>query len=106
MFKGKSINYSTEVTTTKGEAIAFWVAGLTTIFGGFICFPFADELPWLPYVVIGGGIVAVFTIAIFITFRPKHKEERLKNAKINGELASERKLRLEQEAEEKKNLLN
>lgn len=60
---------------------------------------FFDWPTWVRIVSIVGTIFGTLGTMIFMVFRPKHREERKKNARINGVLVSERK-QLEGKAKE------
>lgn len=81
-FKGKTTRYHTEVTTTKNEQIVIWITALLL----FVCILlslFIFESVWMTVLFDFIVFLIVFSIWIFILFRPNHKEEVEQNTTIS-----------------------
>lgn len=79
--KSKSINYSTQVTATKGEKIALWISVI--IFFTLMFFSmFILKNIFITIIIMVVGIFSIISLMFFCVFRPLHKEERQRNAVI------------------------
>lgn len=76
--KGRSMNYFTSVTATKGEQTVIWLCVLLVMCAVLVAlFVFKSMLAL--FLSIFGGILLLFGVMLFCVFRPKHREERLQN---------------------------
>lgn len=78
MGKGKSVNYHTEITTTKKEQIIIWVTFLAYLSWFLISFLIIKSV-WLMVLLDFIGFAIMFGIFLLIIFSPHHKAERLNN---------------------------
>lgn len=78
-FRGKGVNYSTEVTATKGETVLIWVLTFIVFASIFASFIFTDSFI-IPFITIFVGIFILMGTMILIIFSKSHEEERIQNS--------------------------